>query len=293
MSREAFKYDPAQQFTSGRHIHMSVRLHRYLESLYGTFNRREFVSPDPLQFLYGYPDPADREIAALVCSALAYGRVAQILRNLETVLSRLGPHPAGLVMRSRRQDLERLLAGIKHRFTTGEEIARLLGGAHNIIRKHGSLGACLRGHISRGDETILPALDLFTRELRECSAGLDPYTLASPCRGSACKRLNLMLRWMVRRDDVDPGGWEGIPARLLVIPLDTHMDSIGRALGFTCRRQPDLTTALEITAGFRKVIPKDPVRYDFALTRFGIRSDLKIEHVTGKLKALCGPGSRQ
>ena len=266
------------------------RLHTYLESLYDTFNRREFVSPDPLQFLYGYPDAADREIAALICATLAYGRVAQILRTLEAVLARLGPRPADLLLHSRPRELERLLAGIKHRFTTGEEIARLLRGAQKTTRKHGSLGACLQKKISAGDTTILPALELFTRELRQSCGGLELYTLASPVRGSACKRLNLLLRWMVRCDDVDPGGWEGIPRRLLVIPLDTHMDAIGRALGFTCRRQPDLKTALEITEGFKKITPHDPVRYDFALTRFGIRSELEITHVTGALQGLCRKG---
>jgi len=263
------------------------RLHTYLESLYTTFNRREFVSPDPLQFLYDYPAAADREIAALICATLAYGRVAQILRSLEVVLARLGPHPADCIARSTPRQLERLLAGFKHRFTTGEEIGRLLRGAKKTIQKHGSLGACLQKKIASGDATILPALELFTRELRESSGSLDLYTLASPGRGSACKRLNLLLRWMVRSDDVDPGGWHGISPQLLVIPLDTHMDAIGRALGFTCRRQADLKTALEITEGFRKISPADPVRYDFALTRFGIRSELEIAHVTGALGDLC------
>jgi uncharacterized protein (TIGR02757 family) len=268
------------------------QLHTYLESLYATFNARRFVCPDPLQFLYAYPAAADREIAALVCATLAYGRVAQIIRSLEAVLGRLGPRPAERVAGSSPRELERLLAGIKHRFTAGEEIARLLSGAKKTIKKHGSLGACLQKKIARRDTTILPALELFTDELRGACGGLDLYTLASPARGSACKRLNLLLRWMVRSDDVDPGGWEGISPRLLLIPLDTHMDAIGRALGFTCRRQPDLKSALEITGGFRNISPDDPVRYDFSLTRFGIRGELELRHVTGPLQALCGKGRR-
>jgi uncharacterized protein (TIGR02757 family) len=267
------------------------RLRAYLESLYETFNRREFVSPDPLQFLYRYADPADREIAALVCATLAYGRVAQIIRSLETVLGRLGPSPAGLVMHSTPRELADLLGGIKHRFTTGPEMARLLSGARKLVKKYGSLGACLRGKITPADTTILPALGLLTAELHGACAGLHRYTLSLPQRGSACKRLNLWLRWLVRRDDVDPGGWEGISPRLLVVPLDTHMDAIGRALGFTCRRQPDLKTALEITGGFREIRPDDPVRYDFALTRFGIRAELEIGHVTGNLRKICRPST--
>jgi uncharacterized protein (TIGR02757 family) len=265
---------------------LAKKLHAYLESLYVTYNRREFVAPDPLQFLYAYTDPGDREIAALVCATLAYGRVAQILRSLETVLARLGPHPADFILKATCGELKMALSGIKHRFTSGEELARLLSGAKKILRKHGSIGQCLAGHISQGDTTILPALERLTDDLQEASGGLEPYTLPSPGRGSACKRLNLLLRWMVRRDDVDPGGWEGISPSLLIIPLDTHMDAIGRSLGFTCRNQADLKAALEITGGFRRLCPHDPVRYDFSLTRFGIRNDLEIRHVTGTIKDL-------
>lgn len=266
---------------------LTKKLRTYLESLYAAFNRREFVAPDPLQFLYNYPGAADREVAALVCATLAYGRVVQILRSLETVLARLGPHPADFIMQATTRELMLALSGMKHRFTSGEEIARLLWGAKKIRLKHGSLGQGLSSHLAQGDATILPALEKFTQELRAASGGLDLYTLPSPVRGSACKRLNLLLRWMVRRDNVDPGGWTGISPSLLIIPLDTHMEAIGRSLGFTCRKQADLKAALEITEGFRKIAPHDPVRYDFSLTRFGIRSDLDIGHVTGTMKALC------
>lgn len=268
---------------------LAKKLQAYLESLYATYNRREFVEPDPLQFLYAYAEPGDREIAALICSTLAYGRVAQILRSLETVLARLGPHPADFIAKATRSELKIALSGIKHRFTSGEELAHLLSGARKILRTHGSIGQCLTSHISPGDTTILPALEQLTTDLQEASGGLDLYTLPSPARGSACKRLNLMLRWMVRCDDVDPGGWSGVSPSLLIIPLDTHMDAIGRSLGFTCRKQADLKAALEITDGFRKLSPHDPVRYDFALTRFGIRSDLEIKHVTGAIHELCKP----
>ena len=265
---------------------LTKKLHTYLESLYAAFNRREFVAPDPLQFLYDYPEAADREVAALICATLSYGRVAQILHSLETVFVRLGPHPADFIMQATHGQLLLALSGIKHRFTSGEEIARLLCGTKKIRLKHGSLGQCLSSHLMRGDANILPALEKFTQELRAASGGLDLYTLPSPVRGSACKRLNLMLRWMVRHDDVDPGGWEGISPSLLVIPLDTHMDAIGRSLGFACRKQADLKAALEITEGFRKIAPHDPVRYDFSLTRFGIRAELEIRHVTGAIKDL-------
>jgi uncharacterized protein (TIGR02757 family) len=98
--------------------------------------------------------------------------------------------------------------------------------------------------------------------------------LPSPGRGSACKRLNLFLRWMVRSDEVDTGVWQGVAASKLIVPLDTHMHRIAGQMGLTQRKQPDMRTALEITDRFRSIAPMDPVRYDFALTRLGIRQAL-------------------
>jgi uncharacterized protein (TIGR02757 family) len=94
-----------------------------------------------------------------------------------------------------------------------------------------------------------------------------------------------MLRWLVRRDDVDPGGWTGVPASRLVVPLDVHMHRIGAALGLTARRQADAKAALEVTAAFRAISPDDPVRYDFALTRLGIRTDTDLEAFLAECRA--------
>ena len=119
---------------------------------------------------------------------------------------------------------------------------------------------------------MLPALALFVERLRAAAGGhaACPSLLSSPEDGSACKRLNLYLRWMVRRDRVDPGPWRTVPRSKLVVPLDTHMFRIARALGLTRRRQANLATAVEITRGFARYSPRDPVRYDFCLTRLGI-----------------------
>ena len=91
--------------------------------------------------------------------------------------------------------------------------------------------------------------------------------------------MNLFLRWMVRKDRVDPGGWHGVPVSKLIIPLDTHMHKISLKLGFTTKQQANMRTALEITTGFRQIIPDDPVKYDFVLTRFGIRDDMNIDYL--------------
>lgn len=128
--------------------------------------------------------------------------------------------------------------------------------------------------LGAGDETVLDALSKFAGELSRRAGGCRRGLVPSPCKGSACKRLNLFMRWMVRRDEVDPGGWSGVPPSKLVVPLDTHMFRICSTMGLTRRKQADLRTAREITDRFREIAPGDPVRYDFALTRLGMRGEM-------------------
>jgi uncharacterized protein (TIGR02757 family) len=243
-----------------------------LDGLYRRYNRRQYVHPDPLEFLYRYPDLRDREIVGLIASSLAYGRVAQILKSVEAVLKHMGRSPAAFLRKSSSAQLARTFRGFKHRFTTDVELVSLLSGMKCVAEEYGSLNGCFLAGYNIGDESILPALAKFTAKLKCCGN----YLIPVPESGSACKRLNLFLRWMLRKDAVDPGGWEGVSGDKLIVPLDTHMARIGQALKLTIRRTPDMRMALEITDSFRKFAPNDPVKYDFALTRFGIRSDMEI-----------------
>ncbi len=248
-----------------------------LEALYRAYNRRRFVHPDPLEVLYLYSAPEDQEIAGLISACLAYGRVAQILASVSRVLEAMGGGPSGASPRawleaSSPADIRARLAGFTHRFTTGAEMAALLVGVKRVIARHGTLERLFIKGLRRGDRTALPALAAFVEELRARSGGPCPSLLSSPEDGSACKRLNLYLRWMGRRDAVDPGPWgKSLPREKLVVPLDTHLFRVAGALGMTARRQADLKTALEVTAAFGALRPRDPVRYDFSLTRLGIR----------------------
>lgn len=244
-----------------------------LEPLYARFNDRARVHPDPIEFLYGYDDPADREVAGFVASALAYGRVAQILKSVAAVLDRMTPHPAAFVEQSSGAELRQTFADFRHRFSGGDELAALLVGLGALRRKSGSLNACFAAAF-RGD--LPAAMSAFANELRTAADGPLGHLLPSPEKNAACKRLYLFLRWMVRHDNVDPGGWTDIEPSHLIIPLDTHMHRIGLELGLTGRRQADLRTAQEITESFRRFAPQDPVRYDFALTRLAITSPLEL-----------------
>ncbi len=257
---------------------------RNFDDLYNKFNKREFVSPDPLEFLFQYDDIRDREIAGLIAAGLAYGTVRQILRSVGKILDPM-PSPREFIETSSDLTIKQKFTRFKHRFTTGDDLANLLIGVKRAIREHGSVENFFLEGWNESDATILPALTKFVRGMNSYSGCGKSYLLPCPSDGSACKRLNLYLRWMVRQDDVDPGGWYNIPASKLIIPLDVHMHRICSAIGLTRRKQPDLRTAVEITDAFREIAPEDPVRYDFCLTRLGIRKDERpdefIEQCTG------------
>jgi uncharacterized protein (TIGR02757 family) len=255
-----------------------------LEGLYSLYNHRKYVHPDPLEFLYDYPDPMDRELVGLIASSLAYGRVAQILKSVSIVLDKMHRSPRAFLTGTSEKKLMSAFSGFKHRFTTGEEIASMLLKAGRLIEQYGSLYECFMAGFNKGDETIVPALSVFVKRFKVDNHDSKSSLMPDPDRGSACKRLNLFLRWMVREDDVDPGGWKGIPPSKLVIPLDTHMYRICGSLDMTCRKQADMKTAMEITDYFRKISPEDPVRYDFSITRLGIRNDAEPELFFAGLK---------
>jgi len=260
-------------------VNKNSKFQEKLEDLYERYNRREFVQPDPLQFLYNYKDIRDREIVGLTTSSLAYGNVKQILKSNSIALDRLTNSPYKFLMRTSDREIKKRFHDFKHRFTTGANFADLLIGTKDIIKQFGSLKNCFLTGLKKTHATIIPALELFVRHLSLKRRGTDTHLLPTPQKGSSCKRLNLFLRWMVRKDDVDPGGWNRVPQSKLIIPLDTHMYKISRALGLTKRKQPNLRTSLEITAAFAKISPEDPTKYDFCLTRFGIRDDLNLHEL--------------
>jgi uncharacterized protein (TIGR02757 family) len=191
--------------------------------------------------------------------------------------------PSSYLKNVTRKILEKDYTGFKHRFIKENDLVSMMLGIKDVILRYGSLGACFDSCMKEEDSTIFPALSKFVGELKAVSNDNGNRLLPSPSNKSACKRLNLYLRWMVREDRVDPGGWVNIPTKKLIIPLDTHMHKIGLILGFTKRKQNDLKTALEITNAFRKFSPDDPVKYDFALTRLGIREKMDKEEILKKI----------
>lgn len=250
----------------------------FFENLYRKYNRRGLVSPDPLEFLHRWGNTADREIAALLGACFAYGNVKAIIKNLNLLFSRM-PSPHDYVLASTPARLKKDFAGFKYRFTTQDELCRFLLSVRDILKKYGSLEKCFKSGLDKNDENVCRALAHFARCLR--ARGEVGTLVPDPDKGSAMKRLNLFLRWMVRQDEVDPGGWRVSP-RLLIVPLDVHMHRCARALGLTQRNAADMKTALDITRSLAKFCPEDPVKYDFCITRFGIRPDMDEKTLTGK-----------
>lgn len=248
-----------------------------LDRLYEYYNNRRFVHPDPLEFLYKYDSINDREIVGLIASSLAYGRVAQILKSVSAILAKMVPSPSVFLEKSSDEVIYKTFSGFKHRFTTCIELSCLLVNIKNLILKYGSLNDCFALGLEKEDKNTISAVLNFAKVLNSSQNNRCNSLMPSPEGGSAFKRLNLYLRWMVRNDNIDPGGWHGISSSKLIIPLDIHMHRISLKLGFTKRKQADIKTALEVTDAFKRFNRNDPVRYDFSLTRLGMN---KIEQIS-------------
>ncbi len=256
----------------------SLRLR--LEDIYIRFNKRELIHPDPLEFLSSYRSVGDREIAGMIASSLAYGRVAQILKSVSAVLGIMGPTPREFLLNGDEKEWLDVFGGFKHRFSDSRDLVGLLRGMRGVLLKHGGLDRAMAFSMKKGGD-FTSGVRGFVEMILDGAGACRNSLLPNPGGGSACKRLMLYLRWMVRMDDVDPGGWASLRPSELIVPLDTHMHRISIGLGLTNRKSADFKTAIEITDSFRAVSPDDPVKYDFALTRFGIRPDMEITELLG------------
>lgn len=238
-----------------------------LEWNYQRFNHRRFLSSDPLQFVAAFTRPADQEIAAWTAAALAYGRVAAIQNALADLNRRWQGQPAAFLTQASRKEQEQALRGFFYRWTRAPHVLAHLRGWQAVHQQTPIPRRLQQSPCRSYREALIPVL----RDIRGAADGDPGHLCPDPAAASACKRLAMWLRWMVRKDEIDPGLWaaELDPAKLWV-PLDTHMFRIARQLGLTRRKAPDAEAARRITAAFARLCPEDPVRYDFALTRLGM-----------------------
>jgi uncharacterized protein (TIGR02757 family) len=243
----------------------------------------QHLSNDPLSFCHRYRDPEDQEIAAVIASSFAYGSIAIILRTLETIFSELGPSPRKFVEHFDPRAGLHTFSRFKHRFNDGRDLSALFLGMQQILRQSGSIQSFFLKGYNAADIDVSGSLNRYTTAVLalDYAAVFETETIPSdsyfsflfpaPASGSACKRLCMMLRWVVRpADGIDLGLWSGIAPAQLVIPVDTHVCRISRYLGLTSRKAADWRMAQEITTVLRTFDPADPVKYDFSLAHLGI-----------------------
>jgi uncharacterized protein (TIGR02757 family) len=280
-------------------------LHARLDALYEQFNHPQSAT-DPIQLVRRFSRPDDLEVVAFCAAGLAFGRVQSVLNSIEGLLKVMGPSPAAFVRGfSPRRDGQ-ALDHLVHRWTRGIDLAALVWLLKQMLDSHGSIEAFFVDGADPGAETIESALDAFAR--RACALDVTPiygrtrpkpgvgYFFARPSSGGACKRLNLFLRWMVRRDQVDLGVWKRVRPAQLIIPLDTHVIRVSRCLRLTRYTSPGWRMAADITRSLRELDPIDPVRFDFSLCHVGMMNACGYGRPQGDrqcpLRGLCHPRAR-
>jgi uncharacterized protein (TIGR02757 family) len=254
-------------------------LKRTLDGLYGAFNHPD-AATDPIQIVRRFDRPDDREVVGFCAAALAFGRVASVLQSIERLLAIMGREPAAYVRDFSPTRERAAFANLVHRWTREADFVALLWIIKQMIDRSGSIeGFFMQAHEASAPD-ITPALDSFST--RALAFDLKPaygrvprrpavcYFFPRPSAGSGCKRLNLFLRWMVRRDALDLGVWSRVSPAQLIVPLDTHVIRVGRCLRLTRYTSPGWPMAREITSALRRLDPDDPVKYDFALCHLGM-----------------------
>ena len=261
---------------------MAVRgpdLKSTLDGLYATFNYPDSAT-DPIQIVRRFDAPADREVVGFLAASLAFGRVASVLQSIERVLAIAGPRPAEYVRSFKPARDAGAFSGLGHRWTRSADLVALLWVVKQMLDRHGTIEGFFLEGFDRAAPDVGTALDSFSRRARaldiRAAYGRTPkrpgvcYFFPQPSSGSACKRLNLFLRWMVRRDALDLGVWTRVPPSALIVPLDTHVIRVGRCLRLTRYTSPGWRMASDITASLRAIDPADPVKYDYALCHLGM-----------------------
>lgn len=247
-------------------------LRAFLDSAVESTQTAERRQADPVSVVREYDTSEDREIAALICACLAYGRVDLVRDAARRALAPLGPSPARTLRETEIAHWPQVLDRYVYRMTRGADLADLYAALRQVLQSHGSLEALYvatpGSHLDRASAFVqtLRAGRIRTEEAR----GLR-YLLVDPADGSAAKRMHMFFRWVARPDDgVDLGLWSALEPADLVMPLDTHTSRISRYIGLTTRKSTDLKAAQDVTESLAALRPEDPLYYDFALAHLGI-----------------------
>lgn len=248
---------------------MRDRVHDLLEQKVRQYNRPDFIPNDPIAIPHQFSKQPDIEIAGFFAAIFAWGNRTTILNKTRTLLELMDDAPHQFIMQHRKKELNALLS-FKHRTFQSTDLLYFIEFLRQHFKNHESLESAFARSGTGMETRLIDFHDYFFS--RPDAPERTRKHVASPGRGSTCKRLNMFLRWMVRTDKsgVDFGIWKTIKPSELICPVDVHVSRVARKLGLIERKQTDWTTALELTEALRAFDPKDPVKYDFALFSLGV-----------------------
>jgi uncharacterized protein (TIGR02757 family) len=251
---------------------LTNKLKEILEKNYSDY-KKQFSSKDPVWNLHKYNKSEDIEIAGFITSCYTYGQVDNIINFTEKLFLRTGNKPYEFTINFQKHKDKKFLKGLNYRFNTETDIINLFEKLKEIIIKNGSLKNLFLINYCKNDENIINGLKSFTKcfVLKSSkNTGFYNKLIPDPEKNSACKRLNLFLRWMVRKDEIDLGIWKEIDKSKLIMPVDVHIARISKKLKLINRKSADLKFAVELTNELKKYDRDDPVKYDFSLCHLGI-----------------------
>lgn len=235
-----------------------------VEKIYRQFDKRH-LSEDPVCFVHQYKEPLDQESAALLCSLFAFGNRKAIQGSAGKILQVLGDHPHQAIL---ELDPKQSFAHLGHRWIRSDDIRQLLLVLKDVLKQFGSVKNLFLTGYHPSDPNIAKASVNFSKMLQ---AKTHRFLFPSPEGGSACKRLNLFLRWMVRpADGVDLGLWKEISTSKLIVPLDVHLFQFAQKFRISRTKTPNWKMAVDITEFLKTIDSEDPVKFDFAICHYGM-----------------------
>lgn len=244
----------------------------FLNEKFETYNQKTFIATDPIQIPHQFSKKEDIEIAAFLVSTFAWGQRKTIINNGNKLMNLMDNAPHEFILNFKPRDLQRF-EGFVHRTFNDDDLICFLNSLQIIYKNHGGLEMAIKKCFK--EDVALPGMGWhkFKKLFFE-----NPHLprsqkhLPDPLKGSAAKRMNMFLRWMIRKDNagVDFGIWKSMHSRDLYLPLDVHTSRVGRKLGLLSRKQNDWKSVLEFTENLRKLDAEDPVKYDFALFGLGV-----------------------
>ena len=247
-----------------------TELKEFLDAKVIQYNNPKFIESDPIQVPHQFSIKEDIEIAGFLTASIAWGNRKMIISNANRMMELMGNSPYDFVMNSKKHHLDNL-EGFVHRTFNAEDFIFFIKALRNIYQNHGGLQSIFQKHITK--TSIQPAI----HEFKKIFFSIDHPErtmkhVGDPFKGSAAKRLNMMLRWFCRNDKtgVDFGIWKSISPSILSCPLDVHSGNVARKLGLLKRKQNDAKALFELDTNLRMFDAEDPAKYDFALFGLGV-----------------------